>query len=51
MFVLISVVFNAKETGVSGWLSQVKCPTPDFGSGHDLRVIISGAGDPGGAPS
>ena len=33
---------NQKMSGAPGWLAQlVKCPTLDFGSGHDLRVMRS----------
>ena len=28
------------DKGASGWLSQLKCLTLDFGSGHDLTVRV-----------
>ena len=32
--------FFLKDKGQGAWLAQlVKCPTLDFGSGHDLKVV------------
>jgi len=30
-----------RRKGMSGWLSQLDVGTPDFVSGHDLRVVRS----------